>query len=83
MHIQLRYILPKETDLRNLGLVDQNALNLVVSHVDSAPVEKMGGKSPLDVADFMYHDLYEKLMAFGLQNIEKDRVILKPYLLKK
>lgn len=83
MHIELRYILPKETDLRNLGLVDQNALNLVVSHVDSAPVEKMGGKSPLDVADFMYHDLYEKLMAFGLQNIEKDRVILKPYLLKK
>ena len=82
-HIELRYILPKETDLRNLGLVDQNALNLVLSHVDSAPVEKLGGKSPLDVADFMYHDLHEKLTAFGLQNIEKDKVILKPYLLKK
>lgn len=82
-HIQLRYILPKGTDLRNLGLVDQNALNLAVSHVNSAPVEKLGGRSPLDVADFMYHDLYEKLTAFGLQNIEKDRVILKPYLLKK
>ena len=82
-HIELRYILPKGTDLRNLGLVDQNALNLAVSHVDSAPVEKLGGRSPLDVAEFMYHDLYEKLIAFGLQNIEKDRVILKPYLLKK
>ena len=82
-HVELRYILPKGTDLKNLGLVDQSSLNLVVSHVDSAPVEKLGGKSPLDVADFMYHDLYEKLYAFGLQNIEKDKVILKPYLLKK
>lgn len=82
-HIELRYILPKGTDLRNLGLVDQEALNIAISHIDSAPVEKLGGKSPLDVADFMYHDLYEKLVAFGIQNIEKDRVILKPYLLKK
>jgi IS30 family transposase len=82
-HIELRYILPKSTDLKNLGLVDQNALNLVLSHVDSAPVEKLGGKSPLDVADFMYHDLYEKLTAFGLKKIEKDKVVLKPYLLKK
>ncbi len=82
-HIELRYILPKGTDLRNLGLVDQSSLNLVISHVDSAPVEKLGGKSPLDVADFMYHELFEKLTAFGIKNIEKDKVILKPYLLKK
>ncbi len=27
-HVQLRYILPKHTDLRGLGLVDQDALNL-------------------------------------------------------
>ena len=82
-HIELRYILPKGTDLRGLGLVDQSSLNLVISHVDSTPVEKLGGKSPLDVADFMFHDLFEKLTAFGLQNIEKDKIILKPYLLKK
>lgn len=82
-HIELRYILPKKTDLRALGLTDQNALNLALSHVDSAPVEMLGGKSPLDLADFMYHDLYEKLDAFGIHKIEKDKVILKPYLLKK
>lgn len=82
-HITLRYILPKETDLTGLGLVDQNALNLALSHINSAPVEKLGGKSPLDVCDFLYHDLFEKLNAFGIQKIEKDRVILKPYLLKK
>ena len=39
--------LPKGTDLKALGLTDQSALNLVISHVDSAPVEKLGGKSPL------------------------------------
>lgn len=82
-HIELRYILPKSTDLRALGLVDQTALNLVLSHVNSSPVEMLGGKSPLELTDFMYHDLYEKLNAFGIHKIEKDKVILKPYLLKK
>lgn len=82
-HIELRYILTKGTDLHALGLTDQDSLNTVLSHVNSAPVEKLGGKSPLDVADFMYHDLFEKLEAFGLHKIEKDKVVLKPYLLKK
>ena len=82
-HIELRYILPKGTDLRALGLVNQASLNLAVSHVDSVPLEKFGGRSPLDVAEFMYHDLYEKLDAFGIHKIEKDKVVLKPYLLKK
>lgn len=82
-HIELRYILPKGTNLRELGLVDQTSLNLAISHVDSAPVEKLGGRSPLDVAEFMYHDLYEKLYSFGIRSIEKDKVVLKPYLLKK
>lgn len=82
-HVELRYILPKGTDLRTLGLVDQKALNLVLSHVNSAPIEKLGGKSPLEVADFMYHDLFEKLDAFGVHKIEKDKIVLKSYLLKK
>lgn len=82
-HIELRYVLPKGTDLRALGLVDQTTLNLTLSHVNSAPVEMLGRKSPLDLTDFMYHDLYEKLEAFGIHKIEKDKVILKPYLLKK
>lgn len=82
-HIELRYVLPKSTDLRALGLTDQTALNIALSHVNSAPVEMLGRKSPLDLADFMYHDLYEKLDVFGIHKIEKDKVILKPYLLKK
>ncbi len=82
-HIELRYILPKETDLRALGLNTQDDLNLVLSHINSSPVEKLGSKSPLQLTEFMYPDLYKKLKEFGIHKIEKDKVILKPYLLKK
>ena len=82
-HVELRYILPKGTDLYALGLTNQASLNLAWSSVNSAPVEKLGGKSPLELTDFMYHDLYEKLCTFGVNQIDKDKIILKPYLLKK
>ncbi len=81
-HVELRYILPKQTNLWGLGLVDQDALNLVLSHVNSAPVESLGGKSPLELTAFLYPDLYEKLLAFGIRKIESDNVMLKPCLLK-
>lgn len=82
-HIELRYILPKGTALRGLGLTGQSDLNLVPSHINSSPCQVLGNKSPLELAEFMYQDLYEKLLAFGIHPIEKDRVILKPYLLKQ
>ncbi len=82
-HEKLRYILPKEVDLFALGLKNQDSLNLVLNHVNSAPIEKNGGKSPLDLADFMYHDLYERLYEFGIRPVEKDKIVLKPYLLKR
>lgn len=81
-HVQLRYILPKETDLRALGLTDQAAMNTVMSHVNSVPLESTGNKSPLEVTEFLFPDLYEKLVAFGIRKIAPDAVILKPYLLK-
>ena len=82
-HIELRYILPKGTDLRELGLTCQSELNLVLCHVNSSPCELLGNKSPLELTEFMYQDLYEKLLAFGIHPIEKDQIILKPYLLKQ
>lgn len=81
-HTELRYVLPKGCDLKQLGLVDQEALNTVLSHVNSLPVEKFGGKSPFDVVEFMYPDLYERLTAFGLRKIPVDEIILTPSLLK-
>lgn len=80
-HIELRYILPKGTDLRGLGLTCQSDLNLVLSHVNSSPCEVLGNKSPLELTEFMYQDLYDKLLTFGIHQIEKDQIILKPYLL--
>lgn len=81
-HIELRYILPKGTDLKALGLTGQSSLNLILCHVDSSPEESLGGRSPFELTEFMYPDLYKKLCAFGIQQIPKDQVVLKPYLLK-
>ena len=53
-HIELRYILPKGTDLKELGLTCQYRLNLVLSHVNSSPCELLGNKSPLELTEFMY-----------------------------
>ena len=82
-HIELRYILPKETDLTALGLVNQEALNLALSHVNSLPLEKFGGKSPLELTQFMYPELFDRITASGICLIPKDHLVLKPYLLKK
>ena len=82
-HEQLRYILPKESDLRALGLTGQTPLNFVLSHVNSAPVKSLQGKSPIEYTRFMCPELWEKLEEFGLQEIPKDDIILKPYLLKR
>ena len=81
-HEMLRYICPKETDLRGIGLVSQEALNLVLSHINSAPLESLNGKSPLEFIEFLYPDLFEKITGFGIVKIPKDQVVLKPYLLK-
>jgi IS30 family transposase len=81
-HIELRYILPKGVDLSKLGLINQNSLNLALSHINSTTKEALGNKSPIDLAAFLYPDLMDKLFAFGIHRIEPDKVTLKPYLLK-
>ena len=80
--IELRYILPKEVDLYDLGLVSQEKLNLALSHVNSSPKEALNGKSPWDLMSFLSPDLYSRFIDFGLVQIERDTVVLKPYLLK-
>lgn len=82
-HTELRYICPSGTDLRKLGLLDQNDLNTVISHVNSSPKEKLNGKSPIELLEFLNPPLIQKLYDFGIAKIDKDRVILKPYLIKK
>lgn len=81
-HEQLRYILPKGTDLRGLGLTGQEALNLALSHINSAPVQSLHGKSPIEYTAFLQPELWARLEAAGLQDIPTDEIVLKPYLLK-
>ena len=82
-HIEMRYILPKETDLNTLGLKCQKDMNTVISHVNSAPKEKLNGRTPFELMEFLQPELYQKFKDYGLVSIDKDSVILKPYLLKK
>jgi len=82
-HIEMRYILPKETDLSALGLNSQEDMNLVISHVNSAPKEKLNGRTPFELMEFLQPGLYQKFIDYGLVAVDKDSVILKPYLLKK
>lgn len=81
-HERLRYICPKETDLRAIGLTGQDKLNLALSHINSASVESLAGKSPIEYTKFMYPELWEKLHVFGLFEVPREDIILKPYLLK-
>ena len=82
-HERIRYICPKQPDLYKLGLTSQVKANLITSHINSYPKEKLNGKTPFEYLKFMNPKLYKKLMEFGIREIEKDKVILKPYLLKQ
>lgn len=81
-HLQLRYILPKHSDFTQLGLASQTDMNIISSHLNSTPVEKMNGKSAYEYAELIYPDLMEKLHEYGICQIDKDSVLLRPNLLK-
>lgn len=82
VHLLLREICPNKTDLRNLGLTDQNKMDLVVSHINSYPRESLNDKTPFETAQFFCPELVRKMCDHGLKIIKSDDVILKPYLLK-
>ena len=81
-HIELRYVLPKETDLRALGLTDQYKLNLTISNINSVRKKQLHGKSPIELMKYLEPELFERFYKFGIREIEGDKIILKPYLLK-
>ncbi len=82
-HRLLRYILPKEKDLKELGLRSQKDLDLIFSHINSYPREELGGRSPIEVIEFFFPK-YEKLLSsLNIQKIDQDHVCLNPDLIKK
>ena len=54
----------------------------MVSHINSQPKEKLKGRTPLEIMKFMNPELFKRFIEHGIKEIEKDKVILKPYLLK-
>jgi len=81
-HIELRYICPKGTDLRSLGLVNQDKMNLVLSHLNSVPSQQFAGKSSFEMMQFLCPEVAAKFEQFRISMIPKDSIVLKPYLLK-
>ena len=76
-HNYVRDILPNDIDLK---ILTQKKLNLMFSHINSTPRKSLNYKTPYEVFTFMYgKDITKKL---NIQEIKRDKVILKPYLLK-
>lgn len=76
-HNFVREILPNGMSWTKLT---QKKVDLMFSHINSVPRLSLGGKTPYEAFSFFYGtDILNK---FNIQKIEKDKVTLKPYLLK-
>lgn len=78
-HNYVRDILPNGIDL---NFLTQEKLDLMFSHINSVPRECYAGKTPYEMFEFFYDKDNEISNLFNIQKIERDKVILKPYLLK-
>lgn len=75
-HKLYRRIVPKGSSLDGLGALDRR---LMMSHVNSAPREALGGISPIEaIAPFVGPEF---LAALGVELVDRDDVVLKPSLL--
>ena len=82
-HIELRYILPKESDLFALGLTGQKPLDLICAHLNSVPKESLHGKSHFDCLAFFAPELFMRFIDYGLTVFPCDDILLKPSLIKR
>ena len=76
-HEYIRRICPKGSSFDALS---QEDVVLMMSHINSAPRESLGGRTPLEMAQLILPK--EILDLFGLKQIASDDVILTPKLLK-
>lgn len=77
-HTLIRRALPKGTSFDNL---DQNDIDMIMSHINSYPRAKYGGKSAAE----MFAEIYGKEVLHLLRQeiIDKDKIVLSPELLNK
>jgi IS30 family transposase len=77
-HEFIRRIMPKGKSFDNL---EQSDINLMMSHINSYPREKLGNKSPLEMFEFIYGR--ETLERLWITKVPANEILLKPALLKK
>ena len=77
-HEYIRYILPKGTSFAGLT---QEDCNLIASHINSVPRDKLNNYSPYEVSEHFIG--YKNLDAFHISRIEYDDIDLTIRLLKK
>ena len=75
-HNYVRDIIPNGYPLDNLT---QRDVNLMFSHINSAPRRSLGDKSPFEVFSFFYGAGVPGLL--GISEIKRDDVVLKPRLI--
>ena len=76
-HAYIRRICPKGS---SFDALTQDDVVLMMSHINSAPRESLGGHTPLEMARMILPE--EILKLFGVKEIASDDVILTPKLLK-
>ena len=75
-HNYVRNIIPNKKSIKHLT---QKDIDLMFSHINSAPRKSLNGKTPYEAFEFLYGS--EILNKLNIQKIEKDMVTLQPYLL--
>ena len=78
-HLDLRRILQKGT---SFNMLDQNGVNLVISHLNSYPRESLDGRIPYDLFVEQYGEEGKKFLdELGIKKIPSAQVTLHPFLL--
>jgi len=77
-HEFIRRILPKGASLNAFTQLD---INLMMSHINSYSREKLSGKSPFEIFNFIYGEGLAEML--GQSKIPPNQILLKPTLLKK
>lgn len=68
----MRTIIPNKKSIKHLT---QKDIDLMFSHINSAPRKSLNGRTPYEAFEFLYgNEILEKL---NIQKIEKDTVTLK------
>ena len=75
-HNYIRDIIPNKKSIKHLT---QEDIDLMFSHINSAPRATLNGKTPYEAFEFLYGT--EILNKLNVQKIDKDMVTLQPYLL--